>query len=327
MMRFSSSSIGRKVPRLRELLAQRDQLMAEVRQLRVTNRECVNRSDELQLTLDRSGFYPSGHFHSPIPGLDAVRGREDLAEPDTLPGLDLRDESQLALLDVLAPLCSEQPFHDEPDGRHRYYFRSDNIFFGEGDGLVYYALLRHLRPRRVIEVGIGFSSAVLLDTIDEYFSGECETTFIDPGPERMQGLLQADRDSNVRIISSPVQDVDHQIFEGLAEGDILFIDTSHVSKLGSDTNYLLLEILPTLPPGVVVHIHDIFWPFDYPLAWVREGRAWNETYLLRALLINNDRLKVLWFSDYLRSRYHDRVRDAIPVWAKNPGGSLWLQVQ
>jgi hypothetical protein len=98
-----------------------------------------------------------------------------------------------------------------------------------------------------------------------------------------------------------------------------------VSRVGSDVNRLLLDVVPSLPAGVHIHIHDIFWPFEYPEAWIYEGRAWNENYLLRALLVGNSGLRVTWFNDYLGRFHSDPVEAAMPLWRLNPGGSIYLQ--
>jgi hypothetical protein len=105
---------------------------------------------------------------------------------------------------------------------------------------------------------------------------------------------------------------------------MLFIDSSHVSRIGSDVNQLFLEVIPSLPAGVHVHIHDIFYPFEYPRRWIYRGRAWNESYLLRALLINNDHLQISWFNSYLAHRHRETLAAALPQWGVDPGSSIWL---
>src|SRR5262249_30901378 len=154
----------------------------------------------------------------------------------------------------------------------RYYFR--NEWFGYADALVLYGMIRYLRPRRVIEVGSGFSSAVMLDTNDLFCGGRVALTFVEPYPDRLFSLLRgSDRDKHT-VIARPVQDVDLSLFQALSDNDILFVDSSHVSKVGSDVNHLIFQILPALADNVVVHFHDIFYPFEYPKDWVYEGRAW-----------------------------------------------------
>ncbi len=106
--------------------------------------------------------------------------------------------------------------------------------------------------------------------------------------------------------------------------DILFIDSTHVSKIGSDVNRLIFDILPALPRGVVVHFHDIFFPFEYPLEWLYEGRAWNEAYLLRAFLSYNKSFKILFWNSYLQAKQLDALNAAYPAMAVG-GSSIWIK--
>ena len=120
-------------------------------------------------------------------------------------------------------------------------------------------------------------------------------TFIEPFPDRLRRILRSG-DERHTLLTMPVQDVPLRHFTGLETNDILFIDSSHVVKIGSDVNWLLTNVLPALNRGVIVHIHDIFWPFGYPDAWLVEGRAWNEVYVVQAFLQFNSAFDVLWFS-------------------------------
>ena len=130
-------------------------------------------------------------------------------------------------------------------------------------------------------MGSGFTSALALDVRDRFLP-DLELTFIEPYPDRLYGLLgQKDR-GLCEIIPAPVQDVPLEKFDQLSAGDILFVDTSHVAKTGSETNWVILNVLPRLAQGVIVHIHDIFWPFEYPRHWIEDARSWSEIYLVRA---------------------------------------------
>ncbi len=110
-----------------------------------------------------------------------------------------------------------------------------------------------------------------------------------------------------------------------AAGDVVFIDSSHVVKIGSDVAYILFHILPELQPGVIVHFHDILWPFEYPEDWLCEGRAWNEAYVLRAFLQFNEAFDILYFNSYIWHHHAERLQQKMPLCMKNPGGSIWLQ--
>ena len=150
-----------------------------------------------------------------------------------------------------------------------------------------FTMIQILRPSQVIEVGSGYTSAMLLDLNEIYMDKSMTLTFIEPYPEKLKELLKPDDD--IKLLQQRLQDVPMEFFETLYSGDVLFIDSIHVSKEGSDVYYRFFEILPKLRRGVVVHLHDIFYPFTYPHDWVVNGRVWNETYLLRAFLqYNND---------------------------------------
>ena len=127
------------------------------------------------------------------------------------------------------------------------------------------------------------------------------------------------------VIAKPLQDVDLSLFDVLESGDILFVDSTHVSKVNSDVNRIVFEILPRIARGVFVHIHDVFYPFEYPLDWLREGRAWNEQYLLRAFLQFNASFTIRLFGDYVTHRHADWFSQQMPLCLKNTGGALWLE--
>ena len=271
--------------------------------------------------------FPRGHFYSPIPDLGELQGREaEVFDRSRLhvPGIDVRADDQLALLPAFAGYVAEQPFTEQPADGRRYGF--DNDFFSFGDGLALYCWLRHLRPRRFIEVGSGWSSALTLDVNDHFLDGTLECTFIEPYPERLHSLLRDTDSGRAQVIQQPLHAVPASVFDALQPRDVLFIDSTHVSRIGSDVNRLLLDVVPTLPPGVIVHIHDVFWPFEYPEEWVFEGRAWNEDYVLRALLVENQHLRIRWFNDYLRQHHAEAVSAAMPLWARQTGASIYLEV-
>ena len=268
-----------------------------------------------------------GHFYSPIPSLEDVRAREAkiFAVPPEIAGVDLRAEAQLALLDELAPFCREYPFPREREQQFRYHW--SNGFYERVDSMMLFALMRHLRPARVIEIGCGFSSAVMLDTNEFYLGGETSLTFIDPYPERLKGIVRPS--DTIELHQVDVRDADPSLLIDLSPGDILFIDTSHVTKVTSDVNYLFFEILPQLSDGVWVHIHDVFYPFEYPREWVLEGWAWNEAYLVRAFLQYNDAFEVMLFNNYLRRQHPDRLLPLLPSdWRDADwelGSGIWLR--
>jgi hypothetical protein len=349
-LRAAARATARRLPPLRRLLDDRARLAGEVHELRgeveVRDREIHElRADigaheaaaedhrrqleeqraELEELHRRAGLYPPGHFHSPVPDLEEVRARdaEIFDRPAELAGIDLREDAQLALVEELGRYAADQPFGAEPSDGLRYHY--DNDYFGWGDGLVLFCMLCHLRPARVVEVGSGFSSALMLDTAERFLDPAPELVLVEPNPERLQGLLRDGDLDRVTLLSRPVQEVDRAVFDRLGPGDVLFIDSSHVTKIGSDVNLLLLEVVPRLRPGVHVHVHDIIWPFEYARKWVYQGRAWNEAYLLRALLVGNPRLRIELWSSQLAACHQERVAAALPLWRRDPGTSMWLE--
>ena len=266
-----------------------------------------------------------GHFYSPIPSLEEIRAREGELfgmPPPSLPGIDLRAGEQLALVKELAAFYADMPFPREQSPKTRYWF--ENWAYSYSDAIYLYSMLRKLQPRRVIEVGSGFSSAAMLDTADRFLP-ETEFTFIDPDTSTLDALLRpADRE-HVTVIRARLQDVPLETFDALAENDILFIDSTHVSKTGSDVNRIVFEILPRLAAGVHIHFHDVFYPFEYPKEWVYEGRAWNEDYILRAFLEFNGAFEIVLFGTWLARFHRDLLAELMPLTLENPGGSLWLK--
>ena len=290
------------------------------------------------LTQMRSGntrflrFAPPGHFYSPIPDLKLVRrnaSRVFDSSVTEIPAVRLEDEAQLKLLGRFAEHYGEMPFPERPSAGSRYHL--DNQWFSYGDGVTLYSMMREFAPARIVEVGSGYSSAAMLD-VDERFFGNLDLTFVDPYPQRLLGLLaQTDRE-RCTVLQQPVQDVPIRVFAQLQAGDFLFIDSSHVAKTDSDLLYLLFRVLPMLHAGVVVHIHDIPWPFEYPASWLEQGRAWNEAYFVRAFLQFNDAFDILYFNSYMQEKHADLVTAAMPLAMSVPStantignSSLWLR--
>ncbi|MBB1127435.1 class I SAM-dependent methyltransferase, partial [Thiospirillum jenense] len=139
----------------------------------------------------------------------------------------------------------------------------------------------------------------MLDTIDSVFSQRPEITFIEPYPDRLLSLLKDGDREQVRLIDKRIQDVPSEVLLALESGDLLFIDSSHVVKCDSDLHHLMFEILPRLQPGVFVHFHDVFYPFDYPSEWLTNGWYWNENYFLRAFLSYNTEWRIVFFNTYM----------------------------
>ena len=270
--------------------------------------------------------YEPGHYYSPIPDMDYIVDNSnrifDFKRRSTK-GVNLNDKEQLLMLEIISEYEKEIPFTDEQNDKLRFYYK--NEFYAYGDAVVNFAMMRHFKPKRIIEVGSGFSSACMLDTSDNFLHERVQFTFIEPYADRLKSLLKVEDKHKYRIIEAPVQSIDPSEFEVLAENDILFIDSSHVVKTGSDVEYIFTEILPVLNPGVIIHFHDIHYPFEYPKDWVYEGRAWNEMYFLKAFLQYNDTFSIVYFNAYMKTVYEKLVREKTPVFSKNCGGGIWLR--
>jgi len=272
---------------------------------------------------------PNGHYYSPVPSMRQVRrdrARIFDRSRDDIPGIDLHADEQLALLKQLAVFFADQPFPDTRKGGIRYFF--NNEWFGRADAIFLYSMIRQFRPRRIIEIGSGFSSAVMLDTNERFFDRTIRLTYIEPNSARLRKLLRPEDYATVTVIEKPIQRVDPTAVQKLQTNDMLFIDSSHVSKVGSDVNHIVFELLPRLAPGVVVHFHDVLFPFEYRQDWLELGVYWNEPYLLRAFLQYNATFRIRLWNDYLTTFHADAIRAVMPRCTerlRGVGGSLWLQ--
>jgi len=276
-------------------------------------------------------FAPAGHFYSPIPlPKDFAASYESLVM-DEADREFVNEDRQLELAEKFRVYYKRLPFPAEASEQRRYYL--NNGSFNYFDGIILYCFIRYLRPQQIIEVGSGFSSALMVDTCEEFLSGNTKLTFIDPFPETLNRCLRPADHHTCRILPMNLQEVPLETFRTLTRNDILFIDSSHVSKFGSDVNHLLFKVLPLLPSGVVIHFHDIFRNFDYPQAWLQEGRSWNEAYVVRAFLAGNADYKIRFFNDWFADRHWDFLQEHMPLCTiqperspfKNCGVSLWIE--
>jgi hypothetical protein len=279
---------------------------------------------------------PPGHFYSPLVDFREVDAQAERLFERTvpgIPGINLNQENQFRLLQEFAELYDECPFPERPVPGTRYFL--DNEYFPYGDGIALYSFLRYCRPRRIIEIGSGFSSAAMLDVNQLFLGGSIECTFIEPHPAKLQGLMTADDKMRHTVLEEKVQDVGLEIFDTLKENDILFVDSSHVVKTGSDVCHIFSNILPSLRQGVFIHFHDITWPFEYPRNWVETGLSWNEAYLLKAFLQYNSTFQIVYFCSFIEAVGRDLLAKAMPLALKAArqtqplvtpsNSSLWLR--
>jgi hypothetical protein len=263
-------------------------------------------------------------FHYYHPAFDPAALPESVwTREGCLPGVDLRASAQLELLSQLR--YSEElrkfPLHSQQkDGF--YYF---NRMFGPGDAEILYSIIRHLKPQRMIEIGSGFSTLLAKAALDRNRAEgqDSEHICIEPYPKPW-----LDNVNGTRLIRQPVETIDLAFFEQLGANDVLFIDSSHVLRIGGDVQFEYLEILPRLQPGVFVHVHDIFLPFEYPLSWVRDKKwFWTEQHLLQAFLAFNSAFEVVLALSYLNGHHREELASAAPIFRESLSsrpGSFWI---
>lgn len=261
------------------------------------------------------------HFYSPVPEIGNLGAHVWTARWDEGPGFDWHFDDQLALLERLRVWARELEGTPtaKPSSEGQYYF--ENGAFGAPDAIVYYAMIREFRPRTVLEVGGGYSTLIAAQA--SLRNGDTRVRVIEPYPS---AVLTRGFPGLSALLPRRLQEVDPAEFEALASGDILFVDSTHVCKIDSDVNHLVLRILPRLAPGVLVHFHDIHLPRDYGKGLVlRHKRFWSEQYLLLAFLLFNKAFHVVWGSRYMGHSAADALRAAFPFAPKLMGSSLWIK--
>ena len=271
---------------------------------------------------------PPGHFSSPItdPNDPLVRQTEirNTNALNNRADLVLDEPAQLRLLGWLGEHGSRFPFQSGPIPGWRYH--TGNGHFGHADAALLFSMLLEYKPSRLIEVGGGFSSLLVMDVNDHFLDHSLDATFFDPHPDAILSLLPPLDSYRARIQAKRSHDVSGQDFAQLHRGDILSLETSHVAKTGSDVCDLLFRVLPALQPGVLVHVHDIYFPFEYPESWVvRDNRSWNEAYILRAFLQFNCAFRVLFFNSLMAAKYPDQMAAAFPGLEDTQASSIWLE--
>jgi hypothetical protein len=273
-----------------------------------------------------SQFAPPGHFYSPIPDLSEIEKQKSRIYSDALCnetiGIDLQQQQQKDLLLTFREYQGACPFFDS---KQQLRYKKENNYFSVCSAFLLYCILIHTRPRRVVEIGSGFSSAAMLDVNQRCSLGIQNFTFVDPYPDRLLTLLNPDDKKTCRVISTKVQEVPKTVFDTLDAQDLLFIDSSHVAKSGSDVVHLFTEVIPMLKPGVMVHIHDIYWPFEYPIDWLRKGICWNEAYIVKSFLQYNDKFRIFLFNDFCFRKLKQDLEACIQIPITNAGSSLFFQ--
>lgn len=281
---------------------------------------------------ERGIFVLPDHYYRPF--LDPQKLPADFwTSRSSLVGLTLNTDEALSwaetkLVEYFQELRSFLPINKEDNPDSRLYLV--NGTYMAVDAHMYYALIRHLRPKRIIEVGAGFSTLFAYEALKRGNSFDhTQLHVVEPYPE---AIIKEGLESIAKVRREFVQDVQPAFFDQLEAGDILFIDSTHVVKEGNDVLYLYLEVLPRLKPGVYVHVHDINLPEPYPSCYLDYGWFWNEQYLLQAYLINNSRVKILWPGNYLMCVEPKRmlklfpdIKDMRAVYPLSGPSAFWFQ--
>jgi hypothetical protein len=285
--------------------------------------------DYLKKTLDNFGFEP-GHFYSPVPNLKEIEmNKNDIFGNKDLSGIDLNTENQIKLLEEFKTYYPDYPYNSKNGDNKKFRYKKEGAWYRYSDCVFLYCMMRSFRPKRIFEIGSGHSSSVMLDINERFFNNSIHHTFIEPYPEERLNMIlnKSDLIANI-IIKENVQSLKPEIFQELDRNDILFIDSTHVSKIGSDVNYLLFEVMPVLKPGVLIHFHDIFYPFEMPQHWILKKKwFWNENYLLHAFLMNNKKYEIVAFNTYLQKIKPDWFIKEMPecLIGSEDTGSIWIR--
>jgi predicted O-methyltransferase YrrM len=281
------------------------------------------RSVPFQELQKRGWHLQPNHYYWPLNDIEFLRAHPELWHDRGLPaGIDWDLDGQVAfarelaaVYDELADVAARGPAVDMSSE-----ITLDNGSFSGADACAYYGVVRKLQPRRVVEIGGGWSTIFLAHAL-AHNERATAVTLIEPEPDHRL-LARIPRDWDIQ--RALLQFADLSAFEQLQAGDICFYDGSHVARTGSDVNWFFFEVLPRLAPGVMVHVHDIYWPDDYHDQWIYgDGLSWNEQYVLQAFLMHNQAYRVRLANHLLCRLRADDVRAIYPGWPD--GGSVWLE--
>lgn len=269
------------------------------------------------------GVFPiRDHYYEPL--FNPRHLKHPLDKNRQLPGINFNIREQLDILAGFSYNNELVKFPLNKSGKLEFYYH--NGFFGSGDAEYLYNIVRLFKPRKIIEIGSGYSTLMAINAIrfnrNDNLQYNCEHICIEPYE---QSWLE---NTGAKIIRKRVEDIDKRIFSELEANDILFIDSSHIIRPQGDVLCEYLEILPLLDSGVIVHIHDIFTPKDYPEEWIlRDVRLWNEQYLLESFLTLNHEYKIIGALNYLKHNYFYELASKCPILQNEPQsepGSFWM---
>jgi hypothetical protein len=271
------------------------------------------------------------HYYSPVPDVADLRARRVWDRRSPMTGIDMRESQQLALLAELGQEFGAECLWPHAPSREAGEFYTDNSSFSYGCAAATHSVIRRLKPRRVVEVGSGFSSRVIAAALrmnEKDWGERAEYTVVDPLPaqglERLAGVG--------RVLRQRVELLDVDVFRTLGDSDVLFVDSGHTVRSGGDVNFLVLDVLPVLAPGVVVHFHDIPLPYEYAETYFTNPRFrmfWTEAYLLQAFLCHNTAYEILLAMNFLMQDHATAFRAAWPHYDpaihRFPSHSFWIR--
>lgn len=248
------------------------------------------------------------HYYTPIPDTRLLCRQNILWSKElSLEGIKLNIEKTKPFLKtVCLPFQKEYLSFPKEKTNNSLQYYLNNGSFGFVSGQLHYSIIRYFKPKKIIEVGSGYSTLVTIEALRK--NNEEGTPFeffaIEPYPAKyLKDVV------GVNIIKKKVEEIDVQFFQTLNENDLLFIDSSHTVKIGGDVNFLILEVLPKLRKGVIIHIHDIHFPYEYFKSYIlKQHLFWQEQYLVQAFLMYNNSFKVLWCASYMHHKYPELLK-------------------
>ena len=272
------------------------------------------------------------HFYSPVPDLEDLDHRKIWDRQSALAGLDFYPEAQIEFLSEMGKqFGSECNWPSEPQADASQFY-TENGTFSYGCAAITHCILRHFKPRHVIEIGSGNSSLVISKALylnAKYSAEPIEYTAVDPYP---RSIVENGLSGLTKIIKEPVERMETSFFDQLGKDDVFFIDSGHTVRIGGDVNFLILDVLPRLAPGVIIHFHDIGLPYEYPKVYSTNPKFrvfWTEAYLLQAFLCFNSQFEILLAMSYLMTEHLDKFRAAFPLYDpvqhRASSGSFWIR--
>lgn len=260
------------------------------------------------------------NFYEPIPDLRNLPD-EIFSKKPHYPELDFNIEKQKNLVKMLGSFSPEiSEIRNRLETINKYDFKNYPFSFDSMDGLIYYSLIRKYKPKKIIEIGSGYSTIIASEAAKK--NNSTSITSIEPFPRK---FLKQEL-PNLDLIEKKIQQVPLEYFNKLEKNDILFIDSSHISAIGSDVNYLFLHVIPELKPGVIIHVHDCAIPYEYGKGQiVNNRRNWNELYLVWAFLLGNKNYEILLANNYFFRNYKEIMINTYPTLERKSQSSLWIQ--